>query len=244
MWWTLAMALAGDCATVEGAQLVVPTPFTFATGQAELTDDAPVEAVRCALGADLLRTVQIEVHTDSRGSGSYNLRMSQARADAIREALLASGVAPARVTAVGYGELYPLGPNTTAEGRAANRRIELHLAPPSERPPSPLPADRPPVPPAPQPAPMPSLCEQVMAAFDRKEPGSWARAHPSRNVVGEVAVCLSADWDVDRQLRSLDAFRDGWAVSLRLEGEGVEVTLAPIDDGPGVRPEGSGPPSP
>jgi outer membrane protein OmpA-like peptidoglycan-associated protein len=71
--------------------------------------------------------LRIEVHTDSRGSGPYNLRMSQERAEAIAAALGALGVDPGRLTASGFGETRPIAPNTTEEGRAQNRRVEIYL---------------------------------------------------------------------------------------------------------------------
>ena len=69
-------------------------------------------------------TVEIAGHTDSRGRASYNQRLSQRRADAVRDALIAEfGVDGSRITAVGYGETDPIADNSTAEGRARNRRV-------------------------------------------------------------------------------------------------------------------------
>ena len=64
-------------------------------------------------------------HTDSRGSDSVNLRISQARADAVVTALLQRGVASDLLVAKGYGEDAPIADNATEEGRARNRRIEF-----------------------------------------------------------------------------------------------------------------------
>jgi hypothetical protein len=63
--------------------------------------------------------------------------IAQARADAVRAAVLDGGPDPSRVTAVGYGERYPIAENDTEAGRARNRRVELHTAPPGARPPRP-----------------------------------------------------------------------------------------------------------
>ena len=72
-------------------------------------------------------TVQIEVggHTDSRGRDSSNLRLSQARADAVLEHLVGRGIDRSRLRARGYGETRPIESNNTESGRAANRRVEF-----------------------------------------------------------------------------------------------------------------------
>ncbi len=69
--------------------------------------------------------LRIEGHTDSIGSAAYNLRLSQKRANAVRNYLISKGIDPNRLEAVGYGESRPIAPNTTPEGRAKNRRVEF-----------------------------------------------------------------------------------------------------------------------
>ncbi len=72
----------------------------------------------------------IEGHTDTTGALEMNNHLSQKRAEAVREYLLANGVTTAdKVAAVGYGPSRPLAPNTTAEGRAQNRRIDMIITP-------------------------------------------------------------------------------------------------------------------
>ncbi len=69
--------------------------------------------------------IEIAGHTDSVGSEMYNLRLSEARANAVRDYLIQHGISPDRLIAKGYGESRPIAPNTTREGRAKNRRVEF-----------------------------------------------------------------------------------------------------------------------
>lgn len=69
--------------------------------------------------------VSIEGHTDSIGSEAYNQRLSERRAQAVADYLVAGGIALERLQIVGWGETRPLAPNDTEAGRAENRRVEL-----------------------------------------------------------------------------------------------------------------------
>lgn len=74
-----------------------------------------------------IKRVRIEGHTDSRGSDSYNLDLSNRRALAIRKFLVDRGIERDRLDAEGFGELSPLLPNTSAENMEKNRRVEFHI---------------------------------------------------------------------------------------------------------------------
>jgi outer membrane protein OmpA-like peptidoglycan-associated protein len=101
--------------------------ITFATGKAEVTPESE-ETLQKALRT--LRTypdieVEISGHTDDVGSNSSNQRLSQQRAEAVREWLVNKGIDAARLTAVGYGEDQPFVANDSPENRQKNRRIEF-----------------------------------------------------------------------------------------------------------------------
>ncbi|MGH7790148.1 MAG: OmpA family protein [Candidatus Binatia bacterium] len=70
-------------------------------------------------------TVTVDGYTDSIGSAEYNQRLSERRANAVREYLERQGVNGSRMTARGFGKTNPVASNETAEGRAQNRRVEL-----------------------------------------------------------------------------------------------------------------------
>jgi len=74
-----------------------------------------------------IQKIRVEGHTDSDGGEAYNQKLSQARADSVREFLVNAGVEPGRLEAVGYGESEPIDTNRTAEGKANNRRVEFTI---------------------------------------------------------------------------------------------------------------------
>jgi len=73
------------------------------------------------------KSAEIAGFTDSRGPDSYNLALSQRRAEAVYNQLVEDGVEASRLTHTGYGEDSPIASNTTATGQRENRRIEARL---------------------------------------------------------------------------------------------------------------------
>ena len=69
--------------------------------------------------------VEIAGHTDSTGAAEYNQGLSERRAKAVMDYMVANGANPAKLTAVGYGESQPVADNGSQEGRAQNRRVEF-----------------------------------------------------------------------------------------------------------------------
>ncbi len=92
--------------------------------------DQASQAVLDTAAASILEqpaAVEVLGYTDNSGSEEHNLTLSQERADAVRNYLIGEGVPADSLTATGKGEADPIADNSTAEGRAKNRRIELHV---------------------------------------------------------------------------------------------------------------------
>jgi len=108
--------------------LIVNMPdVLFATGRYDLTSSARTKLAKVSgilLSYPGLK-LQVEGYTDSVGGDDYNQRLSEQRAGAVRDFLVQQGVSMNNVAAVGYGKSDPIADNTTAEGRAENRRVEL-----------------------------------------------------------------------------------------------------------------------
>lgn len=69
--------------------------------------------------------LQVEGYTDSTGSDAFNQKLSEQRADTVREYLISQGLNPQTITSMGYGKAYPVASNDTSSGRAMNRRVEM-----------------------------------------------------------------------------------------------------------------------
>jgi OOP family OmpA-OmpF porin len=85
--------------------------------------DAGVEVLKENPGV----SIQVTGYTDSVGTDDYNMRLSERRANAVRDYLATHGIDGARLTAAGRGEADPVADNATADGRAQNRRVELDI---------------------------------------------------------------------------------------------------------------------
>jgi len=71
--------------------------------------------------------VRVYGHTDSDGSVDYNVKLSQRRAEMVKQQLIARGIPETLITAIGRGKTYPVADNATVEGRAMNRRVEIEI---------------------------------------------------------------------------------------------------------------------
>lgn len=72
-------------------------------------------------------SIQIEGHTDSKGSDDYNLNLSQGRSQSVVDYLISQGIDASRLSAQGFGESTPIDTNDTDAGRANNRRVEFRV---------------------------------------------------------------------------------------------------------------------
>jgi outer membrane protein OmpA-like peptidoglycan-associated protein len=101
----------------------------FDTAKSTIKDESYPELNRLLQLFDQVPGLVIEIagHTDWVGSDSYNQRLSEDRANAVRNYLVEQGVSPDRVEAVGYGEKQPVATNDTDEGRQLNRRVEFKI---------------------------------------------------------------------------------------------------------------------
>jgi outer membrane protein OmpA-like peptidoglycan-associated protein len=77
-----------------------------------------------------LARIEVQGHTDDSGTPAHNQQLSEQRAQAVREALIRIGVEPGRLVARGYGDERPLVPNSSAQNRARNRRVQLMVLSP------------------------------------------------------------------------------------------------------------------
>ncbi|MEM7776703.1 MAG: OmpA family protein [Pseudomonadota bacterium] len=118
----LTCQAALDSVAVEGR-------ISFATASSRLQASSRPTLNRLATAARVCSTVVIDIegHTDSRGSVASNLRLSNQRARAIVDYLTRAGVPATRLNARGFGESRPIAPNTTRASRAKNRRIEFKV---------------------------------------------------------------------------------------------------------------------
>src|SRR5256885_78218 len=110
---------------------VILRGVTFETGRSalKLESHTVLDIVAQSLLDNPDIRIEIAGYTDSTGAPATNLRLSQARAAGVRAYLAGRGVAPGRMVARGYGAANPIAPNTTLDGRAQNRRVELHQLP-------------------------------------------------------------------------------------------------------------------
>ena len=111
--------------------LTFKSDFTFAVNSASLRPglNAELDRVAQVLAAYPQTTLLVAGHTDSTGSEEYNMKLSQQRADTVKNALVLRGVAAQRISAVGYGEGHPIADNDTEFGRQQNRRVEVRINP-------------------------------------------------------------------------------------------------------------------
>jgi outer membrane protein OmpA-like peptidoglycan-associated protein len=132
----------GAVQTDRGSVVSLPSDVTFDFDKSTIRTEGrgALDTLARLIQADAgTATITIEGHTDSRGDDAYNLRLSRARADAVKSYLVEKGLPEARLRTIGLGEQRPVAPNAAADGsddeagRQRNRRVEVVLptAPPA-----------------------------------------------------------------------------------------------------------------
>ena len=111
----------------QGEKKLVLEGVNFETNSAKLTTGSLKILDHVAFSLKDWSEVRVEIggYTDSTGTESRNLELSQARADAVRDFLVNRGIDASRLVAKGYGESDPIANNESSRGRAKNRRVEL-----------------------------------------------------------------------------------------------------------------------
>lgn len=118
--------------TPDGESILVNLPdVTFAVDSTTISPSfrAALDEVASSLQKYPDSLVDVMGHTDSSGSDAHNQDLSQRRAESVKGYLVMRGVGSSRVATIGYGEQYPRADNSTEEGRALNRRVEIRITP-------------------------------------------------------------------------------------------------------------------
>lgn len=106
---------------------IVSYGITFDSGKSDLKPESmgTLNEIAKMLKENPAMKLEIGGYTDSDGDDASNMKLSQSRADAVRNQLISMGIDGSRLTAKGYGETRPIAPNTSFEGKAKNRRVEF-----------------------------------------------------------------------------------------------------------------------
>ena len=128
-------ALASQLADLKAKQterglVITFSDVLFNVDRAELSADGMRVAQKLAdiLNQDPQGIVMVEGFTDSTGTASHNLELSQRRAESVRNALIGMGISDQRIATRGYGQAYPVASNDSAGNRQLNRRVEIVLS--------------------------------------------------------------------------------------------------------------------
>ena len=115
-----------------GMVITLSGSVLFTSGKSELLPAAQVklnDVAKALTEQDPEASMVVEGHTDSQGGTEFNQKLSQERAQSVRDYLVSRGIASDRITAEGFGASRAVGNNGTAEGRANNRRVEIVVKP-------------------------------------------------------------------------------------------------------------------
>ena len=112
-------------ALAQSGKVDIQVNFASDSAQILAASQPQIAQVGQLLAADTALRLAINGHTDNSGNSAHNLQLSQQRAASVVAALVAAGIAADRLSAQGFGDSRPVADNSTAEGKAKNRRVEL-----------------------------------------------------------------------------------------------------------------------
>ena len=123
-----------DVTETDGGQAILvnlPDGVTFAVGSSAITPTfrSTLDNIAASMQQYPNSLIDVYGHTDSTGSDSFNMALSQRRAQAVADYLSSRGVSAARIRSQGFGETQPIADNGTDLGRAKNRRVEIKIVP-------------------------------------------------------------------------------------------------------------------
>jgi OmpA-OmpF porin, OOP family len=116
-----------NCHIIDQTVVVRAVDFEFNSTQLTAPAQHTLDEVAAALLTQPELHIEVQGHTDSIGTDSYNLGLSQRRADAVKAYLVNRGLSASSLTAKGFGKAKPIAGNDTAEGRAQNRRVAFEV---------------------------------------------------------------------------------------------------------------------
>ncbi len=122
---TVKQEARGMVITLSGSVLFSSAKWDLSPGAQLKLNDVATALIK----VDPLSKMVVEGHTDSQGGAAYNQDLSQHRAQAVRDYLVTRGIASDRITAQGFGPTRSVADNTSTEGRANNRRVEIVVQP-------------------------------------------------------------------------------------------------------------------
>ena len=113
----------------EGIKITFASGILFGTNSSSLTPEAAgnIDQLAATVKKYADTNVVVEGHTDASGSNAINQPLSERRAQAVSNEIQGQGVDSGRITATGYGSTQPVADNTSASGKAANRRVEVAI---------------------------------------------------------------------------------------------------------------------
>lgn len=125
----VAVATVAESTEPEYTTLSLSSSASFELGGSTLSTEgkAAIADIVAQFKGREVNAAIIEGHTDDSGDAAFNQQLSEKRAEAVKAEAVANGANPDKITTVGYGETRPIADNSTRDGRAKNRRVEIKI---------------------------------------------------------------------------------------------------------------------